>query len=418
MRVQTCPVLFVLLTGLSAGAQPASVPPSVETQPVVRGGTDSQDVALWVNSGTPEQSLLLVADSVVGLVSFGLNGVEQQALLSDGVAYGVDVRDGFTLPGGTAPLVVVANGTTQSLTAYMVDPLTLQLRRVDTGNLTVPNFSPRTVTLYRSAVNGVLYAFMSNVSGTMQQVELRPGTDGGVQSVPVRNFAVGGAIAGAVADDQQGYLFVVQQNTGIWRYDAEPGANDNRISVASAGAPLTAPLGGVSLYSLPNGTGYLLAASAGGDQIVVYDRRPPHASLGSFAVVQEGGIDAVDSPVTVVATSRALGPNFPAGLVAVHDAINDPMQNDKLVSWLAVANAFNPPLAVNQTGADGGTPDGGTPDGGTPDGGGGAGGGGGGGTTFPVEPDSGCGCAAASVPGTLLFVLAGLALLRRRRRQA
>jgi 3-phytase len=413
MRAQTCLVLFVLLMGLSAAAQqPVSVQPSVETQPVVRGGTASQDVALWVNSGTPGQSLLLVADSTVGLVTFGLNGGEQQALLSDGVAYGVDVRDGFSLPGGTATLVVVANGTVQALTAYVVDPLTLQLRRVDTGNLTVANFSPRSVTLYRSAVNGALYAFMSNAAGTMQQVELRPMTDGGVEGIPVRNFAVGGAVVGAVADDQQGFLFVVQQNTGIWRYNAEPGANDARTSVATAGAPLTAPLGGVSLYPLPNGTGYLLAASAGGDQVVVYDRRPPHASLGSFAVVQDGGIDAVQAPATVEASSRVLGPNFPAGLVAVHDAINDPIQNDKLVSWLAVANAFSPPLSATSP-ADGGTADGGT-DGGD-GGGGGAGGGGGGGTTFPVEPDSGCNCAAASVPGTLLFVLAGLALLRRRR---
>ena len=410
MRIQTCFVLSVLLMGLSAGAQPASVVPSVETQPVVRGGNALQDVAFWVNSGTPGQSLLLVADSAVGLISFGLNGEEKQALLSDGVAVGVDVRDGFTLPGGTAPLVVVANGTAQALTAYVVDPLTLQLRRVDTGNLTVANFSPRTVTLYRSAVNGALYAFMSNTAGTMQQVELRPVTDGGVEGIPVRNFAVGGTVAGAVADDQQGYLFVVQQNTGIWRYDAEPGANDTRINVASAGAPLTAPLGGVSLYSLPNGSGYLLAASAGGDQVVVFDRRPPHTSLGSFAVVRDGGIDQVDNPVTVEATSRALGPDFPAGLVAVHDAINDPMQNDKLVSWQAVANAFNPPLAGGATGADGGM-DGGT-DGGR-DGGGGTVGGGG--PTFPVEPDSGCNCATASVPGTLLLGLAGLALLRRRR---
>ena len=412
MRVHTCLVLLVLLTGLSAGAQPASVQPSVETQPVARGGTGSQDVALWVNSGTPAQSLLIVADSTVGLLTFGLNGGERQALLADGVAFGVDVRDGFTLPGGTAPLVVTANQA-QALAAYVVDPLSLQLRRVDTGNLTVANFFPRTVTLYRSAVNGALYAFMSNAAGAMQQVELRPGMDGGVESIPVRNFTVGGTVVGAVADDQQGYLFVVQQNNGILRYSAEPNANDNATTVASVGAPLTAPLGGVSLYALPNGTGYLLAASAGGDQVVVYDRRPPHASLGSFAVVQDGGIDRVDNPVTVEATSRALGPNFPAGLVAVHDAINDPIQNDKLVSWLGVANAFNPPLAVSSGGTDGGVADGGTDGGGV----GGGGGGGGGGQTFPPEDDSGCNCASASVPGTLLFGLAGLALLRRRRRE-
>lgn len=417
MRVHTRLVLPLLFVGLAAVAQPVIVQPAVETQPVVRGGTPTQDTALWINSGTPAQSLLLVADSTVGLLSFGLNGGERQALLSDGVAYGVDVRDGFSLPGGTAPLVVVANGTINALTAYVVDPLSLQLRRVDTGNLGVANFSPRTVTLYRSAVNGVLYAFMSNPAGSVQQVELRPETDGGVAAVPVRTLNVGGTVVGTVADDQQGYLFVVQQNTGILRFSAEPTANTNSTAVATVGAPLTAPLGGVSLYTLPNGTGYLLAASAGGDQVVVYDRRPPHSALGSFALVQDGGIDRVDNPSLVEATARYVGPDFPGGLVAVHDAINDPMQNDKLVPWTSVANAFNPVLAVNPAPTDGGVADGGT-DGGTDGGSNGGGGGiGGGGPSFPVEPDSGCGCATASVPGTLLLGLAGLALLRRRRQE-
>jgi 3-phytase len=283
---------------------------------------------------------------------------------------------------------------------------------VDTGNLTVTSFSPRTVTLYRSASTGTLYAFMSNATGSMQQLELRP-ADGGVEGVPVRSFAVGGAVAGAVADDQQGFLFVAQQNTGIWRYSAEPNAGNARVSVADTTAPLTAPLGGLSLYPLPNGTGYLLAASAGSNQVVVFNRQPPHAAVGSFLVVQDGGIDAVNAPATVEATSRSLGPGFPSGLVAVHDATNDPIQNDKIVPWPAVATAFSPPLLVRQPETDGGVLDGGT-DGGTD--GGGGGGGGGGGTSYPTEPDSGCNCASASVPGTLLFGLLGLALRNRRQR--
>ncbi|MFL5344179.1 MAG: myxosortase-dependent phytase-like phosphatase [Hyalangium sp.] len=418
MRIPTALAVLVVLAGLPVAAQPVNVGPVAETQPVVRGGNAAQDVALWTNSGTPGQSLVIVADSAVGLITFRLDGSEWQALLSDGVAYGVDVHDGFSLPGGTAPLVVVANGTLQALTAYVVDPISLQLRRVDTGTLIVPSFAPRTVTLYRSAATGTFYAFISNTSGTMQQLELRPSGDGGVDAVPVRSFDVGGAIAGAVADDQQGFLFVAQQNQGIWRYSAEPDAGTARTGVATATSPLTAPLGGLGLYALPNAKGYLLAASAGGDQVLVYDRQPPHANVGFFAVVRDGGIDEVTGPTTVEATALPLGPNFPAGLVAVHDAINEPMQNDKLVSWANLANAFTPSLQTSQLdgGTDGGTTDGGR-DGGT-DGGTGTGTLPGSGQTFPPSDTGGsCGCATASVPGTLLFVVVGLAL-RSRRRQA
>src|SRR5690606_7899716 len=121
MRLHSALVLLVSLLGLPAGAQPVNVSPSAETQPIVRGGSSSQDVAFWVNAGAPAQSLLLVSDSVVGLVAFRLDGVEQDAVLS-GPAFGVDVRDGFALPGGTAPLVVVGDGTLPGLNAYIVDP--------------------------------------------------------------------------------------------------------------------------------------------------------------------------------------------------------------------------------------------------------------------------------------------------------
>ncbi|MBN1203647.1 MAG: phytase [Myxococcaceae bacterium] len=415
MRIHTPLVLLVLLAGLPVGAQPVSVLPAGETQPVVRGGNATQDVALWPNSADAGQSLLFVADSAVGLSVFRLDGTEQQALLSDGVAYGVDVRAGFALPGGNTPLVVVANGTLQALTAYVVDPLSLGLRRVDVGTLDVANFSPRTVTLYRSAASGTLYAFMSDTTGTMQQLELRSLQDGGVDGLPVRSFEVGSAVSGAVADDQQGFLFVAEQNQGIWRYSAEPDAGTMRTSVGTATAPLTAPLGGLALQAFSDGQGYLLAASAGGDQIVVYGRRPPHSSMGTFRVDQDGGLDAVTGPSSIEASSLALGPDFPAGLVAVQDAINETVSNHKLVSWVAVASAFSPPL---QVGVDGGA----SPDGGAPDAGATADAGGDGGTGYlpgmgpsvPTE-DNGCGCGAASVPGALLLVLAGLALRGRRR---
>lgn len=414
MRIPSALALLVFVTGLPAGAQPVNVAPAAETQPIVRGGSSTQDVALWVNSGAPAQSLLLVSDSVVGLIAFRLDGVEQDAVLSDGPALGVDVRDGFALPGGTAPLVVVANGTLPGLTAYIVDPISQRLRRVDTGNLRLTDFPPRSVTLYRSAATGRLHAFVSNATGAMRQLELRPGIDGGVEGVPVRSLTVGGNITGSVADDQQGFLFVAQQDVGIWRYSAEPDGGEQRVRVDDTTVPLTASLSGLSLYPLPNGTGYLLAASAGTDEVIVFNRQPPHATVGSFRFVQDGGIDPVERPVTVEASSRALGPGFPSGLVAVHDAINDPMQNHKLAPWQDVASAFNPPLLVRQPEADGGTPDGGT-DGGA-GGGGGGGGTGGGGTSYPTEPDSGCSCASASVPGALLFGLLGLARLNRRRR--
>ncbi len=420
MRVTTPFILLPCLAGLSAAAQSGSARPTSETQVVVRGGAGDQEVALWPNPTTPSQSLIVVADSNVGLTTYRLDGSELEVLQTDGVAFGVDVREGFALPGASMPLVVVASGTRQALTAYVVDPVTLRLRRVDMDTLRAANFDPRTVALYRGA-NGRFYAFAANSAGTMQQFELRSNTDGGVEGAPVRTFSVGGAVTGAVADDRQGVLFVAQQNEGIWRYSAEPDGGVGRVSVATAGqGALSTPLGGLALYPLPDGDGYLLAASTGGDQIAVFRRQPPHTPVGSFRIdsTVSGDIDGVTGTRSLAATSLGLGPAFDGGLVAVHDTLNSPAQNHKLVAWSSVATAFSPPLRINGPGgtADAGTTDGGTVDGGT-DAGTNPGGGplpGGGPTIDPR--DTGCSCATASVSGTVLFVLVGLALRGRRRR--
>jgi 3-phytase len=413
MRATPSLILLACLASLSAAAQAVSARPASETQVVVRGGAGDQDVALWPNPGTPAQSLVVVADSVVGLTTYRLDGSELEVLQGE-VAFGVDTREGFALPGGTVPLVVVANGTRRALLAYVVDPVTLKLRRVDTDTLRVTNFDPRSVALYRSATNGQFHAFAADTAGDMQQFALRS-DDGGVGGAPVRTFPVGGAVTGAVADDSQGVLFVAQQNTGIWRYSAEPNGGLSRTAVATAGqGGLTAPLGGLALYTLPNGEGYLLAASAGGDQVVVYQRQPPHTQVGSFRVdaTASGDIDQVTGTRSLAASPVTMGTAFPGGLVAVHDTFNSPAQNHKLVAWRDVANAFTPALRIN---GQAGTPDGGVTDGGT-DGGRDGGGGnipGGGGTIDPS--DTGCSCATASVSGTVLFVLLGLALRGRRR---
>jgi 3-phytase len=183
--------------------------------------------------------------------------------------------------------------------------------------------------------------------------------------------------------------------------------------VATAGqGGLTAPLGGLALYPLPDGQGYLLASSAGGDQIVVFQRQPPHNQVGTFRVeaTANGDIDQVTGTRSLTASSVTMGTSFPGGLVAVHDALNSPAQNHKLVAWRDVANAFTPPLRINGQAS---STDGGVADGGTDGGGGGPNIPGGGGTIDPS--DTGCNCATASVSGTVLFVLMGLALRGRRR---
>jgi 3-phytase len=414
--------LAALLTGLpSLAQQTLQVRPTVETQQVLGTGAVVQGAALWVHPTDPSNSLLLVADSQSGLLVYQLDGT-QRALLAEGAVLGVDVQEGFSLGGISQPLVMVANSSLQGLVAYVVDPTTLGLRGAGLAPITTQGFTPNSVALYASPTTGRSYAFAGSATGTVWQFELVAQPDGGAAPNQVRTLDVGGPVVGLAVDDAQRTLYVVEQDVGIWQYGAEPDAGDTRTAVDDVtGGGLLSPLGGVALYTASGSGGYLLAVSGGADAVRIYDRSPSaHTFRGSFTLVQDGGIDAVERPRQVVVSNRSLGTRFPLGMVAVHDSLNAAAnENFKLVPWSDIATGFSPALLVDTAGGT----DGGTPDGGAADGGGGS-------PPVVVPPgvpgqvppgseldDSGCSCSSVSVPGTVLLVLAGGLLLSRRRRR-
>lgn len=415
MRIPRLLTLFAALGGLPAAGQAVSVPPLLETQPVSSVSGGESEAALLRDATFPERSLFLTANSSQGIATFLLDGRELQVINNTGVAYAVDVIEGFPLGGRTVPLVVVANGTSRTLNAYTVDPVQLTLNPVGGTLLDVQNFDPRTVNLYRSSVTGKVYAFTANPGGTVRQVELTSIEDGGISGTAVRSFEAGGGISGVVVDPDQRALFISVPNTGIWRFPAEP--TDTNAGTVAVPVGTSVP-GGLGLYTVNEQDGYLLATTEQSDEIAIYDRRSPHAQVGSFTVPQKDSVDQVDRPRFVEVTSLPVGKSFPNGMIAVHDATNAPSQNYKFISWVDLAKAFTPPLqsrglVLDPDGGvvDAGVPDGGSPDAGRPDGSTGIGGG----PTNPV--DEGCGCSSASLPGLALLALVGLGWGGRRRRE-
>ena len=425
MRSRTLLALAVLLGGLPVLAQQSvQVQPTAETQPVISAGAAIQGAALWLHPTDPGNSLILVPESVNGLFIYRLDGT-QRAQVSQGGALGVDVQENVPVGGISQQLVVVASQTLQSLVAYIVDPTTLELRSAGLANITTQGFNPNSVALYASPTSGRVFAFAGGATGTVWQFELTAQTDGGTTSNLVRTLTVGGPVVGLAVDDAQSTLYVVQQNTAIWRYGAEANTGDTRTAVdVVTGGGLSQPLGGVGLYAPPGDKGYLLAVNGGTSEVRIYDRTPgAHTFRGSFTLAATASIDAVENPRHVLVSHRALGTRFPLGMVGVHDGLNAAAnENFKLVPWTTISAPFTPDLLVDTGAAQPGT-DGGTPDAGAD--------GGGGGGTPPIgvpggppgsspdgddEEESGCGCSSVSMSGTVLVVLAGVLLLSRRRR--
>jgi len=123
---------------------------------------------------------------------------------------------------------------------------------------------------------------------------------GHVDALRVRTFEVGSTTEGCVADDENGWLFISEEDVGIWRYGAEPGAGSARVQIDSTGGSghLSADVEGLSIYYTAGGGGCLLASSQGHSRFVVYDRAAPHAYRVTFQIGgnQALGIAALTNP--------------------------------------------------------------------------------------------------------------------------
>lgn len=330
--------------------RPATVAPTVETDPSHHRGDTADDVAIWVDGSDASLSLVIGDDKNGGLMVWGLDGKEVQYV--EGTNYNnLDLRYNFPLAGrfrsGTAhqtvSLVGVGDELGRQIDFFKVNPTTRRLEPAGSIN-TAGGLVPYGSCMYRSAVSGKYHYFVHAKSGVVQQWQLHDGGNGQVAGALVRKFDVGSQPEGCVADDVLGHFYIGEEAVGIWKYGAEPGAGGARTQVdkTGSGGNLVADVEGLTIFYGGQNTGYLLASSQGNSTIVVYTREGTNTLLGRFKVGANGTIDAVSATDGIDVTNVPLGAGFPKGLFALHDDVNSgaSASNVKYVSWESIARAL------------------------------------------------------------------------------
>ena len=330
---------------------------TVETEPSHHDGDTADDVVFWIHPTDGSQSLVIGDDKDGGLMVWGLDGREVQYL--EGTQYNnLDLRYNFPLAGrfsdGTAhqsvALLMVGDETGVAIDFFKVNPATRRLEAA--GSLPMANgLVPYGGCMYRSAATGKTYVFITSDPGTIHQYDVRD--DGGqVSGTLVREFAVSSTAEGCVADDVLGHLYVGEEDVGIWKFGAEPGAGATRtqVDVTTHGGNLRADVEGLAIYYADATKGYLLASSQGNSTIVLYTREGNNTLVGKFTVEANGTIDGVTGTDGIEAVNLDLGSAFPGGLFVVSDEVNPGAnQNFKLVPWPAIAGSASPELLVDST---------------------------------------------------------------------
>lgn len=313
---------------------------AVETKPVPSGDDAADDPAIWVHPTAPQKSRIIGTDKQSGIVVYDLAGNQVQ-FDEVGRPNNVDVRYGFSLGGAAVDIAATENRTDNKIVVYTIDAETGELTRADDGQIQasreVYGFG-----LYHSRGTGKYYAFVGSKAGVVEQFELMDDGNGKVAGKSVRTIPVGGQVEGIVADDVLGFVYIGEEEKGLWKFPAEPDqpAEGKLVSVIGPDQPIRKPdLEGVTIYYSTEETGYIICSSQGMNEYVVLKREGENEHVCTFRIVDGETIDGAQETDGLDVTSAPLGPRFPKGIFVVQDGMNgESKQNFKVVPWQRIAN--------------------------------------------------------------------------------
>jgi len=350
-------VLFCVSLGACNMARQAAGPAgdakpvfaTVETEPVQAANDAADDPAIWIHPTDPSRSLIIGTNKKLGLDVYDLSGKRVQSL-PDGRMNNVDLRYGFALDGASVAIVAATNRTDQTLALYAVDA-NGRLRDVADGKIPTGMADPYGLCMYRNRAGEYFVFANDGDSGAYKQWKLQA-RGGKVGATLIREIAVGSQAEGCAADDDNGRLYIAEEDVGLWRYSAEPDGGSTRVAVDTVkNGHLTDDAEGVTiLYGAGTGNdaGYLIVSSQGSNDYNVYRRDGDNAFIGKFAIVAATpGIDGTSDTDGIDVTSAPLGSAFPHGVFVAQDGENTAPaadQNFKLVPWERIAKALHLPL--------------------------------------------------------------------------
>ncbi|MBE9200382.1 MULTISPECIES: phytase [unclassified Nodularia (in: cyanobacteria)] len=395
---------FTQILTLSADLIPTAAP-RVETRPdlfndedpaqsVVDQNADADDPAIYVNATNSADSLVLTAVKDAGLRVYDLSGNLLQTVNPGGIRYNnIDLQYSFNLGGESVDIAVASDRQNDTLVFFKINPngnaegeYLEDITDSSIGTLfqSAPFAPPYSadessaygLAMYRSLITNDYYVFANRAdTGDVAQYKLIDTGNGKIGVERVRQFTIPTTAGldpqteGMVADQETGFLYIGQENVGIWKFQAEPdgGTTGKLIDQVKelGGSNLIADVEGLTIYYGANGTGYLLASSQGDNTFAVYNRQGNNEYLGRFAVGNNGAIDSVQESDGADVINVSLGANFPYGLFVTQDGNNDPSKlveddgelenvnaNFKFVPWENIAYAFPNPLNIDTTAYD------------------------------------------------------------------
>jgi 3-phytase len=295
----------------------------VETESMSRGEGDvADDMAIWYDPGDPSKSVIIADNKASdgGIVVFDLDGSIVQDIELGSIG-NVDIRTDVKFDGSNRTIVAATDRTNKQLLLFEFDEGVRRL--IEEPLLSEPlDYEPYGVCMYRSANNLSQVFVTDRDSGLLEQFNLSD--DSRKVKKIERDFNISSLSEGCVADDELGYLYVAEEDVGLWKFHINLEENSEKIMVDTEenGGNTGFDLEGVSLSYGPDGGGYIFLSRQGDSEVAIYEREGDNAFIKTFSIEGSGGIDSPTETDGLDVVAADFGGPFTSGLLVVHDAEN------------------------------------------------------------------------------------------------
>lgn len=341
-------LLFPLMFAVGCASSPSNkmypkVAASVETAEVNSTGDAADDPAIWVNSESVEDSRVLGTDKQAGLYVYDLQG-EVRQFLPKGELNNVDLRQNVDF--GRGAQVDLAAATNRSINGVSLFSIDTSGEISEAGDFAVPTTEPYGLCVGYDE-NGYR-VFVTYKTGEVEIHEVTAKKSGAGYNAELKaTLQFGSQLEGCTYDEVQNFLFVGEEETGVWRVALNGNEEIGRgtVDVVGSVTGLVGDVEGIDLWRGEGTSGFLVASAQSANRYVVYERATPNRWVGTFAIKEreDGTIDEVTHTDGLTISSVVFGDLFPEGLMVVQDDTNDDdsrIQNFKYVSWTDIADAL------------------------------------------------------------------------------
>jgi 3-phytase len=279
----------------------------------------------------------------------------------------VDIEYGLVLGGVSTDIAVVTERYANTIRVFSLP----ELEPVDGGGIEVfigeeqPQAAdveqewraPMGIALYKRPTDGTIFAVVGRKSGPTQgylwQYRLEDDGAGTVKGTKVRKLGTWsghGEIEAIAVDDALGYIYYSDEGAGIRKYLADPNAEGAHKELALFGTEgFNQDREGISIYTLNDGTGYILVSDQQDNSFHVFPREGVAQNPHKHPLLRKIYTSTYDSDGSEV-TNANLGSAFPEGLFVA-------MSDDGTFHYYAWPDLARPDLAVAPNGRVPGSPE-------------------------------------------------------------